>query len=168
MNITRKLLFPALCIMLSSSAYAKLTIPMSLTTASNSVEKVGTIIAEDTPYGLLLTPNLHGLTPGVHGFHLHQNSSCADMGKAAGGHFDPQSTGSHLGPYTDQGHLGDMPALFIDISGNATMPMLAPRLKEADFKGHAVMIHADGDNYSDVPKKLGGGGARQACGIVEG
>ena len=29
------------------------------------------------------------------------------------------------------------------------------------------MIHSGGDNYSDEPK-LGGGGARVACGVIEG
>ncbi len=28
------------------------------------------------------------------------------------------------------------------------------------------MIHAGGDNYSDTPEKLGGGGARVACGVI--
>ena len=28
------------------------------------------------------------------------------------------------------------------------------------------MIHAGGDNYSDQPQPLGGGGARIACGVI--
>jgi Cu-Zn family superoxide dismutase len=50
----------------------------------------------------------------------------------------------------------------------ATSPVLAPRLKKLeDVKGRALMIHAGGDNYSDTPAKLGGGGARMACGLIE-
>jgi Cu-Zn family superoxide dismutase len=45
--------------------------------------------------------------------------------------------------------------------------LTAPRLKVADAEGRALMIHAGGDNYSDQPKPLGGGGARIACGVVE-
>ncbi|EDQ9399748.1 superoxide dismutase family protein, partial [Salmonella enterica] len=46
--------------------------------------------------------------------------------------------------------------------------LLAPRLKSlSELKGHSLMIHAGGDNYSDNPAKLGGGGARFACGVVE-
>ena len=37
----------------------------------------------------------------------------------------------------------------------------------AALKGHALMIHADGDNYSDTPKPLGGGGGRIACGLIQ-
>ncbi|NES46128.1 superoxide dismutase family protein, partial [Moorena sp. SIO2C4] len=36
----------------------------------------------------------------------------------------------------------------------------------ADLKGHSLIIHAQGDNYSDIPKPLGGGGARVACGVI--
>ena len=51
--------------------------------------------------------------------------------------------------------------------GMATMPMLAPRLKVSDLKGRSLMIHAGGDNYSDMPAPLGGGGARVACGVAQ-
>ena len=48
------------------------------------------------------------------------------------------------------------------------MPNAGPpnRLKTTDLAGRAIIIHAGGDNYSDNPKKLGGGGARVACGVV--
>ena len=46
-------------------------------------------------------------------------------------------------------------------------PVLAPRLKNlAEIKGHALMIHQAGDNHSDHPQPLGGGGARMACGVI--
>lgn len=131
-------------------------------------KELGTITAADTPKGLLLTPNLSELPPGPHGFHVHQNPSCGDQGMAAGGHLDPEHTGKHLGPYNMHGHLGDLPALVVDKEGRATVPVLAPRLKLADIQGHSLMIHAGGDNYSDTPKPLGGGGARIACGVVSG
>jgi Cu-Zn family superoxide dismutase len=37
----------------------------------------------------------------------------------------------------------------------------------AKAQGHAIIIHEGGDNYSDTPKPLGGGGSRIACGVVE-
>jgi Cu-Zn family superoxide dismutase len=45
--------------------------------------------------------------------------------------------------------------------------VLAPKLKVADLKGKSLMIHAGGDNYSDTPEVLGGGGARIACGAIK-
>jgi Cu-Zn family superoxide dismutase len=150
---------------LVGGAYAsQLTIPLYLT-AEQGTKLIGNVSAEDTPYGLLLTPNLKGLPPGIHGFHVHEMPSCHAMGMAAGGHLDPQHTGKHLGPYNNQGHLGDLPALTVNKEGEATLPVLAPRLKTQQLKGHALMIHVGGDNYSDLPAKLGGGGARLACGV---
>ncbi len=51
--------------------------------------------------------------------------------------------------------------------GKATYPVLAPRLKASEFPGHALMIHAGGDNHSDHPLPLGGGGGRIVCGVVK-
>ena len=137
-------------------------------------EKVGTVRVTDTEYGALFTPALSQLPPGIHGFHLHEHPMCDCAEKdgkmvaanAAGSHFDPAKTGKHEGPY-GKGHLGDLPPLFVDADGNATVPVLAPRLKVKDVKGRALMIHAGGDNYSDAPAALGGGGARIACGVIE-
>jgi Cu-Zn family superoxide dismutase len=87
-------------------------------------------------------------------------------GLAAGGHYDPMGAGHHTGPYGD-GHLGDLPALYVDAEGKSTHPVLAPRIKVGDLRNRSLMIHAGGDNYSDQPAKLGGGGARIACGVVK-
>ncbi len=54
----------------------------------------------------------------------------------------------------------------VDENGNATQPIFAPELELDDIEGRALMIHAGGDNYSDSPKKLGGGGDRVACGVI--
>jgi len=34
------------------------------------------------------------------------------------------------------------------------------------MRGRAFVIHEGGDNFSDQPKPLGGGGARIACGVL--
>ena len=57
--------------------------------------------------------------------------------------------------------------LTVDVGGKATKAVVAPRLKVSDVKGHSIMIHAGGDNYSDQPAPLGGGGARIACGVAK-
>ena len=151
----------------------KVIVGMNLIDPDGIGAKIGTIKAEDTQYGLLLTPDLSGLTPGVHGFHVHENPDCGPgerdgqvvPGLAAGGHYDPENTGRHEGPYGD-GHLGDLPPLIVGADGTATLPLLAPRLEVADLTGRSLMIHQGGDNFSDLPEPLGGGGARIACGVV--
>ena len=156
-------------------AQAAQTVELKLAGPDGPGKVIGTISIEQNKYGTVLTPDLKDLPPGVHGFHLHQNPSCApaeENGKpvpagAAGGHWDPDKTNAHKGPYDDSGHRGDLPALYVGADGKATYPVLAPRLKASDFKGHALMVHAGGDNHSDHPEKLGGGGARVACGVVQ-
>jgi Cu-Zn family superoxide dismutase len=158
---------------LSASA-DELTVTIHLSTDAGKGKEVGTIKMEDTPHGVLFTPSLRGLPPGLHGFHVHEHAHCGPAekegkmtaGMAAGNHFDPEETGKHLGPY-GKGHLGDLPPLYVDADGAATLPVLAPRLKVSDLKGRSLMIHAGADNYSDQPKPLGGGGARIACGTME-
>jgi superoxide dismutase, Cu-Zn family len=152
----------------------EMVIHMHLVNEHGVDKEIGTITASDSPYGLIVTPNLSELTPGVHGFHIHQNANCGPgekegkvtPGLAAGGHYDPKGTGKHYGPY-GLGHLGDLPALYVGQDGRAVLPVLAPRLKVSDLKAHSLIIHAGGDNYSDQPQPLGGGGARVACGIVD-
>ena len=126
---------------------------------------IGSIRIEQTSSGARFTPDLTGLTPGDHGFHVHVNPSCGMAGQDAGGHYDPQNTGRHEGP-EGAGHLGDLPRLAVSASGAANIPVVAPRVSVLDLEGRSLMIHAGGDNYSDTPAPLGGGGARVACGVV--
>src|SRR5262245_5432943 len=90
-----------------SLAYADVIIPMYLVGPNGQNQGIGTIKAEDSLCGVLLTPNLTSLTPGTHGFHVHMNPSCDNKGMAAGDHLDPEHTNKHFGPYNNQGHLGD-------------------------------------------------------------
>lgn len=136
--------------------------------------RLGTVTFTETAGGLLITPQLSGLPPGRHGLHIHEKGDCGpgiNQGKpaagfAAGGHYDPANTKKHLGPFSTTGHRGDLPVLVVDSRGDATQPVTAPHLTVAEIRGRSVMIHAGGDNYSDTPAPLGGGGARIACGIV--
>nr|WP_298139827.1 superoxide dismutase [Cu-Zn] SodC [uncultured Pseudomonas sp.] len=154
---------------------ASLEVSLQSVSAEGQGSSVGNVEIDKTPYGLVFTPHLQGLEPGIHGFHLHAKGNCAPAEKdgktiaagAAGGHWDPQNTGKHDMPWGD-GHLGDLPALLVDAEGNANQPVLAPRLKSLDdLKGLAIMVHQGGDNHADHPAPLGGGGARVACGVIE-
>jgi len=165
----------AVLMFISSLAWAnEVTVSMFHTTDSGPGKAIGTITVADTPYGALFTPELNGFAPGLHGFHVHENADCGPKqkdgkmvpGLAAGGHYDPAGSGRHEGPYGN-GHLGDLPPLYVDGNGGSSLPVLAPRLKVADLNGRSLMIHAGGDNFSDHPEALGGGGPRKACGIVQ-
>ncbi|MCL2309400.1 MAG: superoxide dismutase [Cu-Zn] SodC [Proteobacteria bacterium] len=171
----KHLLIAALAFAGFSVHAATIEVPMNLATEKGDGKAIGTVTISETPYGLELTPKLEGLEPGIHGFHIHENPSCAPIEKdgkitiagAAGGHFDPAKAGKHLGPYAD-GHLGDLPALYVTGDGKADYPVLAPRIKQlSEIHGRALMVHVGGDNHSDHPLPLGGGGVRLACGIIK-
>ena len=135
---------------------------------------IGSIEFMDSPNGLAIMPDLKDLTAGQHGFHVHEVASCdakdkdghAVAGLAAGGHYDPSNSKQHAGPQGN-GHLGDLPPLTVSADGTSKQALTAPRVKVADLKGRSVMIHEAGDNLSDQPKPLGGGGARVACGVIK-
>jgi len=152
---------------------ADIVVPMNLIDEQGAGKSIGIVTITEGASGLMLTPALTDLPPGVHGFHIHQNPDCSAgekdgkkvPGLAAGGHYDPAATAKHEGP-SGAGHLGDLTALTVGADGKATQPVSAPRLKLADVVGRSLMIHSGGDNYSDMPAPLGGGGLRWACGVI--
>ena len=59
----------------SAAAQAE-NVAMSFLTADGVGKSAGTISLKQTKAGLQLTPNLTGLPPGEHGFHVHEKGSC--------------------------------------------------------------------------------------------
>lgn len=151
----------------------KQVIAINAVTAQGVGKKIGTVTFQDSPQGLTISSKLSELPSGFHGFHIHEKGSCEPAEKdgkmgaalAAGSHFNPNQAPAHGTP--NDGHLGDLPVLNVDAEGNADTTVIAPRLKLTDIQGLAIMVHAGGDNYSDHPKPLGGGGDRIACGVIK-
>lgn len=150
-------------------------VPVNKITDEGVGEAIGFItFADDGKGGVDVLVDIIGISEGEHGMHVHENPSCAPAekdgkkvaGLAAGGHFDPDKTGRHEGP-GKHGHKGDLPAINADAKGAVSAKLHAPNLSVKDLKGRSIMIHAGGDNYSDQPAPLGGGGARIACGVIE-
>lgn len=169
-------LFAPLATANAAEADSGLRVTLYEATAKGQGPEIGHVMINESPYGLVFTPELKNLPMGNHGFHVHDKPSCDPVtmdGKttpagAAGGHLDPQKTGRHSYPWDDKGHLGDLPALYVNKEGVANVPVLAPKLKKIDeVKGHALMVHVGHDNYSDMPEPLGGGGGRFACGVIK-
>lgn len=153
-----------------------ITVEMYFATEQGQGDLAGTIVISENKYGALFTPDLKGIEPGIHGFHVHAIGDCGPSEKdgvitpagAAGGHWDPDGTDEHLGPWEDGGHKGDLPALYADVDGTVTYPVLAPKIKDInELKGLSLMVHVGGDNHSDHPKPLGGGGPRLTCGVIK-
>lgn len=174
MKITAHAIGITLMVTSFAAAADSVTVTMNKIDDKGVGAAVGTVALSDGPDGLVIRPDLKGLAAGHHGFHVHENADCGAKekdgkmiaGLAAGGHYDPTKAGKHEGP-KGHGHLGDLPVLVVAADGTAKAEMIAPRLKVADIKGRSLMIHEGGDNYSDQPKPLGGGGGRVACGLIK-
>lgn len=156
-----------------TSTSAGVEVRMAKVSENGIGEAIGVITLSDTPAGLSLRVDVRGLPAGDRGFHIHDKGDCSPAmrdGKpvaalSAGGHYDAAASGRHEGPH-GQGHAGDLPVLKVDPQGNAQLTLTAPRLTLKEVRGRSIMIHEGGDNYSDQPKTLGGGGARIACGVI--
>lgn len=167
-----KFLFVLPGFLFSALVFADMKVTVHAVSSEGVHDAIGEVYITESDYGLVFQPSLEGLSPGLHGFHIHENPSCEPMerdGKmiaalSAGSHYDPAGTGRHGPPWGD-GHLGVLPSIYATPEGTATHPVLAPRVKLSDLEGRALMIHDKGDNYSDDPLPLGGGAARVACGV---
>lgn len=162
-------------LLLASPALADtITVKMAKATQNGTGTAVGTVTIANSDKGAAFTVDLKGLSPGPHGFHVHEDGSCGPtmlMGilipaGAAGQIWDPDKVGKHLGPAGD-GDRGDLPLLTITADGTDTETVTAPHIKDInDLKGRALVIMIGGDNYKDEPLLNGGGGGRVACGVI--
>lgn len=171
------LLGMAAALAITGTAQAEqLVATMHAVSADGTGQTLGTVMVTPTDGGASFLVQLQGLPAGEHGFHVHAMGDCGPGNNAeghmaaamqAGGHWDPQETKAHRGPEGD-GHLGDLPVLTAQADGMVNTSVVAPRITDISaLRGKALMIHAGGDNYSDEPKPLGGGGARLACGVIQ-
>lgn len=121
--------------------------------------------------GLEVTVKAIGLTPGVHGVHIHTVGTCtAPDFASAGGHWNP--TAKHHGMENPDGaHMGDLPNITIGADGTGTLTFTVPGgslsggdtpLLDAD--GAAIVVHAGPDDMKTDPS--GNSGGRVACGVI--
>jgi len=128
----------------------------------------GNVVFSEAGGKVRVQANITGLTPGVHGFHIHEKGDCsAADATSAGGHFNP--TGApHGSPSSGAHHVGDMPMLLADEKGHAKLDTELTSLAlqgPNSIVGRAVIVHAQADDFQTQP--AGNAGARVACGVVE-
>jgi Cu-Zn family superoxide dismutase len=135
-------------------------------TSGNKVS--GTVTFAPMAGGVQVHAEISGLTPGKHGFHIHEFGDCsAADGSSAGGHFNP--TGQpHAGPDATARHEGDMGNIEADASGTAKLDYVDHQISLGeDAKsaiGRSVVVHAKPDDLKTQPS--GDAGARIACGVI--
>gem|GEM_PF-6998514 len=132
----------------------------------SSKNVIGTIHIKETKYGLIFQPSITDphIQQGLHGFHVHMGSSCAQQGQAAGKHFNKNKT-IHAANWYEESHAGDLPNLYFDKNGHANLPVLSNRLQLQDIQGKSLIIHDHTDSYTNHTHGSGGG-KRIACAII--
>ena len=118
--------------------------------------------------GVQVHAEITGLTPGKHGFHVHEFGDCsAADASSAGAHFNPANQ-PHAGPDAAARHEGDMGNVEADASGNAKLDYVDHQISVTnDSKsviGRSVVVHAKPDDLKTQPS--GDSGARIACGVI--
>lgn len=126
----------------------------------------GSVGFSEIPNGLRVTAQVTGLTPGEHGFHIHESGDCsAADGSSAKGHYNP--AGKAHGHHDEaMHHSGDMPNLVANAQGEAKLAADISGVTLAEITGRSVVIHADPDDYKSQP--AGNSGKRVACGSIVG
>jgi superoxide dismutase, Cu-Zn family len=118
---------------------------------------------------VLIKGQFTGLTPGAHGFHIHEKGDCsAPDATSAGGHFNPFAK-PHGDPAKPAHHAGDLPMLVAGADGQARFEALLDGITlgngPASILGRSVIIHAQPDDFTTQP--TGNSGARAACGVIK-
>ncbi|MFE4498740.1 superoxide dismutase family protein [Rhodococcus sp. NPDC056743] len=158
------------------------TVTSTLTGADGS--KVGTVTFTQEGSDVKVTLDAKGLTPGFHGFHVHQVAKCETNSVAPSGG-EPGNFLSAGGHFQAEGHTGhpasgDLTSVQVLEDGSATLVTTTDAFTVDDLVangGTSVMIHAGADNFGNIPTRYapapdqqtldtGDAGARVACGVI--
>jgi Cu/Zn superoxide dismutase len=156
--------------------------------ADSTGARIGIVTLAQKADGVHVHVSANGLTPGFHGFHIHDIGTCtAPAFTSAGGHYNPAAAGHGA-------HAGDNPVVLARADGSADQTFVTKNYTVADLLAAdvAAVIHAGADNYGNIPAiyrydidnngpsigdpigpdpettgKTGDAGARRACGPVK-
>ena len=130
-------------------------------------EVTGTVTFTKEGDGVKIVADLNGLTPGKHGFHVHQYGDISGLdGKSAGGHFNPENM-KHGGPNDLDRHVGDLGNVEAGGDGTAHYERVDKVISlsgKHSVIGRAIIVHAGEDDLTSQP--TGDAGSRVAYGVI--
>lgn len=161
--------FVALFLFLTSVAFAATGSAVIRGTKEGSVIS-GKADLTDTPKGLKISVSLANVPAGKHGFHIHENASCAEEGAAAGGHYNPEGAphGLLLKDGYEHAHAGDLGNVEVAADGVVSLETVIQGLTLSGGKHNvahrAFILHEKEDTFA---QPTGNAGGRIACGVIE-
>lgn len=128
----------------------------------------GTVTFSQQAGGVRVVAELTGLTPGQHGFHIHEKGDCsAPDGASAGGHFNPTGM-QHGAPTAGMRHAGDFGNIEANAQGVAHYDRVDTMITldgPNTIIGRGIIVHGKPDDLTSQP--AGNAGPRVACGVIE-
>ncbi|XP_045827862.1 superoxide dismutase [Cu-Zn], chloroplastic [Trifolium pratense] len=162
---------------LSSSNFKPLTVvaaakkAVAVLKGTSTVEGVVTLTQENegpTTVNVRIT----GLTPGLHGFHLHEYGDTTNGCISTGPHFNPNQL-THGAPEDEIRHAGDLGNIVADANGVAEATIVdnqIPLTGPNSVVGRALVVHELEDDLGkgghELSLSTGNAGGRLACGVV--
>jgi len=129
----------------------------------------GVVTFNDSPEGLQIAAEIAGVPSGNHGFHIHEYGDIGNMGKAAGGHYNPMNHdhGHVVNDGLDKAHAGDLGNITVQKGGTGELAITVPGLTVTggshSVAGRAVIVH---EKVDDFGQPTGNAGSRIAAGII--
>ncbi|KAL8617890.1 hypothetical protein ACOMHN_016546 [Nucella lapillus] len=138
-------------------------------TLFSAMAVAGTVFFTPLDNGYIhITGTITGLTPGKHGFHIHQFGDIRNNCKAGGGHFNPFRR-NHGGPGIKDRHVGDLGNIEADVNGVAVVDIVDDVIglsRRNNIIGRSVIVHAGEDDLGVGGTSTGDAMARLACCVV--
>ncbi|MDP9173405.1 MAG: superoxide dismutase family protein [Planctomycetota bacterium] len=151
----------------AKSPLREITAAIAIVQPLSDSKVAGKVTFTQSADGVMVVADITGLTPGKHGFHIHQFGDLSDpKGASAGGHYNPEGEAHGL-PGSPHHHPGDMGNLEADADGKAHLEITLAGATLAGDKdpilGRSIIIHAKED---DGGQPTGNAGGRIGGGII--
>ncbi|XP_076396600.1 uncharacterized protein LOC100876247 [Megachile rotundata] len=119
-----------------------------------------------------ITGTVYGLTPGLHGFHVHEKGDLREGCTSTGPHFNPTNL-THGAPSSTVRHVGDLGNIQANAQGEASVNIKDSIISLSgpnNVLGRAIVVHSGEDDLgrgsSPLSATTGNSGDRWACGII--
>ncbi|XP_040265496.1 copper chaperone for superoxide dismutase isoform X1 [Bufo bufo] len=117
----------------------------------------------------IIDGTVDGLSPGLHGIHIHEFGDLSMGCERCGGHYNPEGS-THRSPEQPDSHIGDLGNILASDDGRATFRINSNRVKVWNIIGRSLVVDEEEDDLGcgthHLSKVTGNSGKGLACGII--